>query len=75
MAVPQAKPVVRRDSGLRGQEHQHSMGRCVVQIGPGRLDLDQLPQAVRAEVINGAHIADLGWIHSELMVEAHPGEP
>ena len=64
-----------RHSGFRGPENQHPLPRRVVQVRPGHLDLDQLPQAVRAEVVNGTLIARHGRVHPELAVEARPGEP
>ena len=63
------------DGGLRGQEDQHPFGCRAVQIRPGHLDLVQLPQAIRAEVVNGAIIARLSRSPPELTVEARPREP
>ena len=51
------------------------MGRRVIQIRPGHLDLLQLPQAIRTEVVNDVFIARLGGGSPELVVEARPGEP
>ena len=51
------------------------MGRHVVQLRPGDLDLLQLPQAVFAKVIGDALVSCFARIHSELAVQARPGEP
>ena len=51
------------------------MGRRVVQLRPGNLDLLQLPQAVFAKVIGGALVSRLGRVYSELEVQARPREP
>ena len=51
------------------------MGRRVVQLRPGDLNFLQLPQAVFAKVIGGALVYRLGRVHSELAVQARPGEP
>ena len=64
----------RGDGGLRGREDQHTLGRGVAQARPGRLDLDQLAQAVGPKSINRAFVICLGWVHSELAVETLPGE-
>ena len=51
------------------------MGRRIVQIRPSQLDLLQFAQAVRAKGVDSAIIARLDRVHSELTIEAHPGEP
>ena len=43
----------------RGTESVHTFRRGVVQRWPGCPDLDQLPQAVLAEVVDGDSIATL----------------
>ena len=51
------------------------MGRRVVQVRPSQLDLLQLPKAVRTKSLNSAVISFLSRFHSELAIEALPGEP
>ena len=61
-------------SGFGGPKDQHPMGRRVVQLWPGHLELVQLAQAVRAKGVDSASIAYLGRVHSELTVETRPGK-
>ena len=56
-------------------EDQDASGRRVVQPRPGQLDLLQLAQTVLAEILNGAIVAGLGRVHSELPIDLLPGEP
>ena len=50
------------------------MGRHVVQLRPGDLDLLQLPQAVFAKVIGDALVSRLGRVYSELAVQLRAQE-
>ena len=54
---------------------QKALGRRIIQFRPGQLDLDQLLENLTTEVLDGALVAGLGRVHSELPVERRPGEP
>ena len=51
------------------------MAHRVVQLRPSGLNFLQLTQTVRTKGVNIALIAHLSRIHTELVVEARPGEP
>ena len=59
----------------RGMQDQEARRRGVVQVRPGQLDLFQLAQTVRAEVVNSALVAGLVRVWAELTVNLLPGEP
>ena len=61
--------------GDSGPEDQYSLGRSVVQARPSHLDLLQLAQAVRTEVVHCVLVIRLGGVSSELPVEPPPGKP
>ena len=49
-------------------QDQEARRRGVVQVRPGQLDLFQLAQTVRAEVVNSALVAGLVRVWAELTV-------
>ena len=59
----------------RGMQDQEARRRGVVQVRPGQLDLFQLAQTLRAEVVNSALVAGLVRVWAELTVNLLPGEP
>ena len=63
MATPglfhELKLLGRSDSGFRGQEDQYALGRSVVQVHPGELNLFQLAQNLAAKGLNGAIVIRL----------------
>ena len=63
-----------RDGRDRGREDQHALGRRVVQVRPGRLDLDQLSQTVLAKVTDGELVVCFGRVRAKLAIEARPRE-
>ena len=59
----------------RWQEDQEARSCGVVQLRPGQLDLFQLAEAIRAEVVNGSLVARPVRFHTELTIEARPAKP
>ena len=61
--------------GLRGRQDQDPRSGRVVQLRPGQLDLLQLAEHLCAEVVNGALVAGVVRVRSELAIQLLPGEP